>query len=182
MPWWIILIVVIVLLVLYVIKIQNQLVMAEETVNNSFSQIGVNQQSRFDALTQLAKATGSYSEHERQTLLDVIGKRQPANSTDAVEKNEELIKEVISKINVVVERYPELKASELYSNTMNSINDYENKVRVSRMLYNDTITKLNRIIKQFPSSVVASMLGFTQKEYLKVDEKKTDMPDLDFKA
>ena len=81
----------------------------------------------------------------------------------------------------MAESYPELKASSLYTKTMDSINDYENKVRMSRMVYNDSVTKLNRDVKMFPSSLVASMLNVHPREYLTVDENKKDMPDLEFR-
>ena len=79
------------------------------------------------------------------------------------------------------EAYPQLKADGLFKETMDGVRDYEEKVRMSRMVYNDTATKYNRIIRQFPSSFVASMLGYRDlKEYLKVDdEKKTSYPNLD---
>ena len=83
-------------------------------------------------------------------------------------------------MNVVFERYPELKASELYVNAKNGQREYEENVRMSRMIYNDTATKMNRMVRQWPSSIVASMLHFDVKEYLKVDsEEKKQYPNLD---
>ena len=86
----------------------------------------------------------------------------------------------MSRLNVVVEQYPELKASELYQNAQAGQTEYEENVRMSRMVYNDTATKMNRMVRQWPSSIVAQMLHFDVKDYLKVDnEKKKDYPDLD---
>ena len=83
-------------------------------------------------------------------------------------------------MNVVFERYPELKASELYVNAQNGQREYEENVRMSRMIYNDTATKMNRMVRQWPSSIVASILHFDVKEYLKVDsEEKKQYPNLD---
>ena len=73
------------------------------------------------------------------------------NAND-VKEGEALLESALSRINAVAESYPELKASELYAKTMDSINDYENKVRISRMVYNDSVTKLNRAVKMFPTS------------------------------
>jgi hypothetical protein len=81
---------------------------------------------------------------------------------------------------VVFERYPELKANELYIEAQRGQKEYEENVRLSRMVYNDTATKMNRLVRQWPSSIVASMLHFDVKDYLKVDdEKKRSYPDLD---
>ena len=87
---------------------------------------------------------------------------------------------MMARLNVVVEQYPELKASDLYAKAQDGQRQYEENVRISRMVYNDTATKMNRMVRQWPSSIVASMLHFDVKEYLKVDnEKKKDYPDLD---
>jgi len=86
----------------------------------------------------------------------------------------------MGRLNVVFERYPELKASDLYLEAQQGQKQYEENVRVSRMVYNDTATKMNRMVRQWPSSIVASMLNFTVKDYLKVDdEQKKNYPNLD---
>ena len=73
-----------------------------------------------------------------------------------------------------------MEASELYVNAQNGQREYEENVRMSRMIYNDTATKMNRMVRQWPSSIVASMLHFDVKEYLKVDsEEKKQYPNLD---
>ena len=87
---------------------------------------------------------------------------------------------MMSKLNVVFERYPELKADNLYLEVQEGQKQYEENVRISRMVYNDTATKMNRMVRQWPSSIVASMLHFDVKEYLTIDEeKKKAYPDLD---
>jgi len=63
---------------------------------------------------------------------------------------------------------------------MDSVNTYENQVRTSRMVFNDTVTKFNRSVRQFPDSLVASVLNFTAKEYLKEVSGKTEMPTMKF--
>jgi LemA protein len=87
---------------------------------------------------------------------------------------------MMGRLNVVFERYPELKASDLYKEAQAGMKQYEENVRMSRMIYNDTATKMNRMVRQWPSSIVASMLHFDQKDYLKVDsEEKKQYPNLD---
>ena len=78
----------------------------------------------------------------------------------------------------MAERYPELKANEMYNKTMESVNTYENQVRMSRMVYNDTVTKYNQLIRQIPDSFIASLFHFTAKDYLKEDETKSSMPSM----
>ena len=172
---------ILVLIVFYFISTQRSLVTLEENVDNAFANIAVNLNSRWDALKALANAVKAYSEHEYETLTDIIEKRSAVKNTSDVKEGEALLGSALSRINAVAESYPELKASSLYTKTMDSINDYENKVRMSRMVYNDSVTKLNRDVKMFPSSLVASMLNVHPREYLTVDENKKDMPDLEFR-
>lgn len=180
----IILIIVVIILVFYFIATQRKLVQLEELTQNAMSQIGVQVTSRWDALTQLAKATKAYSTHEHDTLVEVIAARRGeikgTSSPKEVDLQEQHIENVMAKVNAVAESYPDLKANTIYKDTMASINDYENKVRVSRMVFNDTVTKYNNVVKQIPSNIVANILKYTAKEYLQEDSKKADMPDLQF--
>ena len=80
-----------------------------------------------------------------------------------------------------MEQYPDIKANETFGKTMDSVNSYQNQVRMSQMVYNDSVTKFNQLIRQFPSSIVASMLHFTAREYLVENEGgKAEMPSFDF--
>ncbi|MBO4767907.1 MAG: LemA family protein [Bacteroidales bacterium] len=177
----IIIIAILAVLVFWGIGVQRKLVNQEELCKNAMSQIGVQQNSRWDALTALVELVKSYNEHEYNTLKDVISMRQPLNrNSTAAEVNaqENAINDAMRQINVAVERYPELKANENYAKAMDSVNLYENQVRMSRMVYNDTVTKYNKIVRQFPESIVAGLLKFGIKEYLAEPQGKTDMPSM----
>lgn len=168
-------------LVLWIISVQRKLVNAEEIVKNAMSQIGVQQSSRWDALTGLVELLKSYNEHEYNTLKDVIAARSNIGSNSSAaeaQAQEDLITKVMSRISVVAEQYPNIKADTMYVNTMNSVNTYENQVRLSRMTYNDSVTRYNRMIRQIPDSIVASIFRFTEKDYLKEVAAKADMPSL----
>jgi len=77
---------------------------------------------------------------------------------------------------MITEQYPELKADKNYIKTMDAVEVFENMVRTSRLIYNDSVTKLNREIRMFPVSMIAGMLGFKQKEYLEDLSAKAYMP------
>jgi LemA protein len=181
----IIIIVLAVIVIGYFISTQRSLVNLDELCKNALSQIEVQLNSRFDAVVALAKAAAQYAKHESETILEAIQARGgnsgvAANTPAAINAQTDLLGQMMGKLNVVVERYPELKASDLYKETQEGMKQYEENVRMSRMIYNDTATKMNRMVRQWPSSIVASMLHFDQKEYLKVDdEKKKNYPDLD---
>lgn len=168
-------------LFMWVISVQRTLVVKDENCKNALSQIGVQQSSRWDALTAIADLVRGYNEHEYNTLKDVIGMRQgiTGNSTaEQVEAQEQALGQALKAINVVVERYPELKANDNYTRAMNDVNTYENQVRMSRMVFNDSVTIYNRVIRMFPGSLVAAMLHFDMRDYLEVEQEKTAMPSM----
>ena len=177
----IILIAVIVILVLWVIGSQRNLVNLDEMCKNAMSQIGVQQNSRWDALSGLADLTKQYDNHEYNTILDVIKQRQTINGTStAADANiqENAITQAMGKIMAVAEAYPNLKANENYAKMMDSVNGYEQNVRLSRMTCNDTITKYNQALRMIPVCFIAGMLGFVTREYLQTPAEKQDMPTL----
>ena len=153
----------------------------DEMANNALSQIGVQLTSRWDAVTALVKLTKDYARHEHDTLVEAIEKRRMTNPTTAQQINDQFsaTSEILGRLIAVSERYPELKASEVYRDTMASLQKYEENVRMSRMVYNDSATKMNRIVRQWPSSIVASILHFGKREYLQTEEKKQEYPDID---
>ena len=172
-----------VIIIGYFISTQRSLVSLDEMCKNALSQIEVQLNSRFDAVIALAKTAAQYAKHESETIIQTIearGGHTSAATPAGINAQSDLLGQMMSRLNVVVEQYPELKASELYQNAQAGQAEYEENVRMSRMVYNDTATKMNRMVRQWPSSIVASMLHFDVKEYLKVDnEKKKDYPDLD---
>ncbi len=174
--------VIVVIIVLWIISTQRSLVAMDENINNAMSQIGVQLSSRFDALTALLDLTKGYAQHESETLIDTVKSRRSiitAQSTPGeVAQQENVITEALGRIMAIAESYPDLKANQNYIKTMDSVNLYENHVRTSRLVYNDSVTKLNRMIRMFPASLIAGMLHFSQREYLKEEENKVDMPSM----
>ena len=97
---------------------------------------------------------------------------------DDINRNEQALSHLTTVVSAVAEQYPQLKANEAYLNTMKDIKSYEENVRLSRMTFNDTVTKFNNLSRMFPGSIVATMLGFSPKEYLAEDASKTEYPDI----
>lgn len=177
----IIAIVIAAVLVLWFISAQRKLVVMDENINNAMSQIGVQLSSRWDALSALLDLTKGYAEHEYKTLSDTIKMRSTINSSSTaadVNKQENMFTEAIGRIMAVAESYPELKANENYIKTMDSVNEYEKTVRQSRLIYNDSVTKLNRAIRMFPTSIAAGILNIKSRDYLEADDRKSDMPNM----
>ena len=168
----------------YFISTQRELVRLDEMCKNALSQIEVQLNSRFDAVVALAKTAAKYAQHESQTIVETIqargGNGAPQGTPATLNQQSDLLGQMVGRLNMVIESYPELKANELYAETQRGQKEYEENVRLSRMVFNDTATKMNRMVRQWPSSIVASMLHFGLKDYLTVDDaKKKDYPNLD---
>ena len=166
----------------YFISTQRSLVNLDEMCKNALSQIEVQLNSRWDAVLALAKMAAQYSKHESETLINVIQQRRGADISSPADVNEQqgALQQVMGRLIAIGEAYPELKAADLFKETQQGVKEYEENVRMARMIYNDTATKMNRMVRQWPSSIVASMLHFDLKDYLKVDEEqKKSYPNLD---
>ncbi|SET70106.1 LemA protein [Natronincola peptidivorans] len=153
----------------------------DENISNAMSQIGVQLTSRWDALTSLLDLTKGYAAHEYKTITETIKARRSItkdSSPDDVTKQENIIVEAMGKIMAVAENYPDLKADKTYIKTMDAVNQYENMVRTSRLIYNDSVTKLNRAIRMFPASMIAGVLGFSKGAYLEAVDEKATMPNM----
>lgn len=177
----IVLAVIVAIIIIYLISTQRKLVSLDENINNAMSQIGVQLNSRWDALTALSDMTKQFAGHETDVFMEAIKLRRqlsPSSTAADIQAQENALKNAATSINAVAEAYPELKSNEIYLKTMDSVNKYEDTVRISRMVYNDSVTKLNRACRMFPSSIVASMLRFELREYLDTPAGKTDMPSM----
>ena len=171
--------IIIAVIILWVISTQRKLVILDENISNVMNQIGVQLSSRFDALTTLLNLTKDYAGHESESLLQTIKSRRSvvtAKSTpDDVLRQEGIIFEALGRIAMIAEQYPELKANQNYIKTMGAVETFESMIRTSRLIYNDSVTKLNREIRLFPVSLIAGILGFKYREYLEEQTGKAYM-------
>lgn len=175
----VIVVVLAVVVILWFVNGQKNLVHAEELCGNALSQIGVQQQSRWDALSALADLAKGYSDQEYKTIMDTIAARQgitPKSSAGEVDSQEAMLQQGLGRINALAEAYPDLKSNTVYLKTMDNVRNYEENVRMSRMVYNDTVTKYNRLVRSLPGSMLASGLGFVPRDYLQDDPAKAQMP------
>lgn len=169
LPILLITIAIIIMIALWLMSTQRNLVFLDENINNAMTQIGVQLSSRFDALTALLDLTKSYSAHECEILIETIKSRRcaiTANSApDDVIRQERIISEALGRISIISEQYPELKVNQNYIKTIDAVQTFENMVRTSRLIYNDSVNKLNSNIRMFPVSIIAGVLGFSKRDY-----------------
>ena len=161
---------VLVLLILWAISVRRRLAAMDANINNAMNQMGVQLSSRFDALTALLDLTRGYAAQEAQPMLETLRSRRvaitAASAPEDVLKQEKVISETLGRLSTVAEASPELKANEAYGRCMGAVDSYEKMVRTSGLIYNDSVTKLNRELRRFPTSMLGRLLGFHQRAYL----------------
>ncbi|PXW87337.1 LemA protein [Streptohalobacillus salinus] len=182
MTGWIIggvVVLVIIILIGWVISTYNRLVSTRELVENAMGQISTQIESRWDALKSMIDGTKRYEKHEAEVLEGITEKRSQIGKgaeVSDVNQDDQLFNQALGRLIAVAENYPDLKASTVYQDTLRNIDKYENQVRQSRMIYNDTVTKYNRIIQMVPSNIIAGMFNFTKRDYFEGTQEKTEMP------
>lgn len=155
---------IIVLLVIWGVSIYNNLVSLKNNRENAFADIDVQLKQRHDLIPQLLGAVKGYMEHERGTLESVTRARQNAiNATGINEKiqAEKELSSALQGLNIQVEAYPDLKASQNFMHLQTEISDIENKLAAVRRYFNSATRELNIAIQKFPNNVFAGMFGFT---------------------
>jgi len=169
-----IILVIVALIAVWVIKVYNGLVKARQKVKNSWSQIEVQLQRRFDLIPNLVEAVKGYMGHESDVLEKVTSLRTSwANTSDVSEKvkidNE--LSGALKTIMAVSENYPDLKANQNFTDLQNNLKETENKISFSRQFYNDSVTIYNTRLETFPSNLIASMFGFKAEALFNVDNE-----------
>ncbi len=165
--------VIIVLLVLYFIGVYNQLVTLKNRFENAFSQIEVQLKRRYDLIPNLVETAKGYIKHERETLEAVIAARNqaatglkaaaadPINAAAITQLGaaEGALASAMSRLNVVMEAYPDLKASQNMMQVSEELTSTENKISFARQAFNDAVTAYNTYKQTFPPVLVAKSFG-----------------------
>jgi len=168
-------IVVIVLIILWGILAYNGLVTKRMKVKNSWGQIDVQLQRRFDLIPNLVNCVKGYMEHEKETLTKVTELRTAWANATTVDQKAELDNQLsgaLKTIMAVSENYPELKANQNFSELQEELRNTENKISYSRQFYNDSVTIYNTALMVFPTSIIAGLFHFTEEKLFEVDSSE----------
>jgi LemA protein len=182
---WIILAVVVVLAI-YLIALYNGLVQKRNRVDNSWAQIEVQLKRRRDLIPNLIETVKGYAAHERGTFEAVTqaraaaaGAQGPAQTAAA----EGFLSQALGRLFAVAEAYPELKANVNFLDLQAQLKDTEDKIAVSRQVYNDTVLTFNNSIQVFPAVLIAGPFGFAKREFYEVDDAADrEVPTVSFQS
>ena len=168
--------------VAWYIKTGNRLLRMNVKCDEAVSGIDVQLTKRFDTLTKMLDITKGYAKHEKETLIGVVEMRRPVQGSSIAEKQEceAQMNQAMKNINIVMERYPELKADKSFGQLNNAVLEIEEELQAARRTYNSNVKTLNKTIVVFPSSFVANKKGITKRDYFEAEEQKRQDVKMDF--
>lgn len=179
----IIAIVVIILLIGGFIGSYNSLVTLKENVDSEYSNISVQLERRADLIPNLVNTVKGYVKHEDAAIEKVTTAREnllkAKDIDDKADANEEL-SSAIDALFVIVENYPDLKASTNFVNLHDELAGTENRISTARRDYNEAAKEYNTKIKKIPTNIIASIFNFDDVEYFEVSKGKEEVPDVEF--
>ena len=172
-----------ILLVLIIIG-YNNIVKQKNMVEESWSQIDVLLKQRFEMIPNLVEVVKGYSNYEKNILENVVNARNRglvSTKRDDIIDSDNQLTQALSKLFVLTEAYPDLKADKHYIKLQTSLEELENKIAFARQFYNDTILKYNLKIETVPSNIVAILFGFKKYNYFKVEDKERQNVNINLK-
>lgn len=180
-------VILIIAIIAWYIKAYNGLVALRERVKNALSQIDVQLQKRFDLVENLVQTVKGYTKLEQgiwERFADARGgyaRAKEAGDVEGMSKAAGECNSVLSRLMVVSEQYPELKADKHYSQLMTDLKDFEKPIAYARQFYNDTVNIYNNKVQMFPSSIVANAKGFQVAKYFEIQhEEQREAPKVQF--
>lgn len=166
----IVLAIILVLLIIFVIIEYNSMVKLKKQMNNSYSVIDVYLQKRFDLIPNLVEVTKGYANYEKDILKEITEYRTSYNQNKDKESLNKLNDEY-NNLMLVVENYPDLKASEQFLKLQKSLIKVESELQAARRIYNTDTTKYNTKLNVFPSNIIAKLFGFKEGELFELEDR-----------
>ena len=170
----------------------NGLVTIDENVKNKWSQVENQYQRRSDLIPNLVNVVKGYASHERETLESVITARSKATSTtinandmdeaalQRFQQSQDALSSALSRLMVVVEKYPDLKANEQFRDLSSQLEGTENRIATARRDFNDAAQDYNTKRNKFPTVIVAGLAGFRERPYFTAQAGSEVAPTVDF--
>lgn len=178
--------------VMWCVSGYNGLVSMDEGVQNKWADVETQYQRRADLIPNLVNTVKGYAAHEKETLESVVKARSEATSVKIDPSNmtaEQMaqyqnaqngVTSALSKLLLVVEKYPDLKANQNFQELQSQLEGTENRIAVARRDYNAVAMEYNTAVRKFPKNILAGMFGFEKKEYFEAQEGSEAAPEVKF--
>ena len=161
----------------------NKFVKMDMAIKAAWSQVENQLQRRYDLIPNLMETVKGYAKQEKDVLVEVTNARAKVggagNIPDKIAANNQLTG-ALSRLMVVVEKYPDLKSNQNFLKLQDELAGTENRIAVERMRYNETVKVYNEAIRSFPANMLAGMYGFKEAAFFKVDEVAKAAPKVKF--
>ena len=179
-------------IVIWCVSGYNGLVSMDEGVQNKWADVETQYQRRADLIPNLVNTVKGYAAHEKETLEGVVKARSEATSVkiDAenmtaeqmaqYQKAQNGVSSALSKLLLVVEKYPDLKANQNFLELQSQLEGTENRITVARRDFNGAAKEYNTAIRKFPKNILAGMFGFEKKAYFEAQEGAEKAPEVQF--
>ncbi len=161
----------------------NSLVTLDEGVKAAWAQVENQLQRRYDLIPNLVETVKGYAAHEKEVFLKVTEARSKVGGAttinDKIAANNGL-SAALSRLLLVVERYPDLKANTNFIRLQDELAGTENRIAVERRRYNETVKVYNIKIRRFPTNLLAGMFGFEKAAFFEVPKERQEAPKVKF--
>jgi LemA protein len=182
--WLIVILVLVAVAALLLVVLYNRFVRLRNRVDNAWAQIEVQLKRRWDLIPNLVETVKGYAAHERETFENVTQARaaaQQAKSPAESAQAEGILGQALGRLFAVAEAYPELQADENFRQLQSELSETENRIAVSRQVYNDTVLTFNNAIQTVPGVFFAGFFGFEKREFFDVeDDAQREPPRVSF--
>ncbi|MBK7029274.1 MAG: LemA family protein [Bacteroidales bacterium] len=172
----------------------NRLVKAEENVNTQWANVQGAYQRRADLIPNLVSTVKGYADFEQETLIKVIEQRANAtkptinvdptklneNSLAQFQKAQDELGSALSRLMVVVQKYPDLKANQNFLQLQAQLEGTENRINVERRTFNESVQQFNTSLRRFPTNILGGMFGFSKKPYFEAQAGSDVAPKVEF--
>jgi LemA protein len=174
-PIWLLIVIIVVaaLLLLFLVVAYNKLIRLRNRTQNAWAQVDVQLRRRYDLIPNLVETVKGYAAHERTTFEEVTKARTAAQQAQTVPQQaqaENVLTQALGRLFAVAEQYPQLRATENFQQLQASLQDTEQKIAVSRQVYNDTVLTYNNATQTVPTNVIAGLFHFQPREFFEVEE------------
>lgn len=164
----------------------NNLQLMDENVNAKWAQVENQLKRRNDLIPNLVATVKGYAAHEKEVFTNIadarskLGGAMSKNDMKAIQQSNNELSSALSRLLLIVERYPDLKADKQFINLQDELAGTENRLSVARKDYNESVQALNAKIRTFPTGIIASIIGIKLRDYFEINETEKKAPEVKF--